>query len=62
MQVGDEASGFFGDDPLGPRPFLFPLAPVLLAGLRKVVDGAEVDPRKVANRRLEIAGNRQVQD
>ena len=44
------------------RPLLLALAAVLLAGRLQVVDRVQIDARQVADRRIEIARNRQVED
>ena len=62
IQVGHEAGRLLLDDPHGGGPFSFALQAVALAGLAKIIDRIQVHAQPLADGRVEIARDRQVQN
>ncbi len=61
VQIAHKSTRFVLDDSSGGRNLPVAKAAIVLAGRLQVVDRVEIDHGEVADRRLEISGNRQIE-
>ena len=62
MQIGHKTTRLFFNDFLSGRPFLLTAFSIALADQFQIINVVEIDPQGSPDGRLEIAGNRQIQN